>query len=161
MIRSSFSFLAKIILSSLGLIMALSHEARSEAPRFETKSIILRPQNIRVVVEIADNDDKRQHGLMFRRELPKDRGMLFIFPDEALRHFWMKNTFIPLSLGFFDKNRKLIEIADLPPVKSEMQRDIPSYQSRRHAQYVLEVNQGWFKRHKIQAGEAYFEWIRP
>ncbi|MCX7674439.1 MAG: DUF192 domain-containing protein, partial [Bdellovibrionaceae bacterium] len=86
---------------------------------------------IRVVVEIADNDDKRQHGLMFRRELPKDRGMLFIFPDEALRHFWMKNTFIPLSLGFFDKNRKLIEIADLPPVKSEMQRDIPSYQSRR------------------------------
>jgi hypothetical protein len=101
MIRSSFSFLAKIILSSLGLIMALSHEARSEAPRFETKSIILRPQNIRVVVEIADNDDKRQHGLMFRRELPKDRGMLFIFPDEALRHFWMKNTFISPEFGFF------------------------------------------------------------
>ena len=128
------------------------------APQFKTKNIILYPQKIPLKVEIADEERQRQYGLMFRRKLSSNQGMLFVFPDEALRHFWMKNTFIPLSLGFFNKNRRLIEIADLPAVKSELQTNIPSYQSIHPAQYVLEVNQGWFQRNKITTTDTYFEW---
>ncbi len=106
-------------------------------------------------VEIALTEQEHQTGLMNRTHLKKNAGMLFIFSDEGQRSFWMKNTFIPLSLGFFDKNKKLLEMVDLNPASSLLQKEVPSYSSQSHAQYVLEVNQGWFKKYKIKIGEYF------
>jgi uncharacterized membrane protein (UPF0127 family) len=91
-------------------------------------------------VEIADAPQKQALGLMFRDSMPADRGMLFIFPNEAPRSFWMKNTRIPLDIMYFDKNLKLVSLsADTPPCRI---RRCPSYPSLAPAKYVLELNAG-------------------
>lgn len=91
-------------------------------------------------VEIADTTDKQALGLMFRDSMPDDQGMLFIFPNEAPRSFWMKNTRIPLDIMYFDKDLKMVSVsADTPPCKV---RRCPSYPSKGPAMYVLELNAG-------------------
>ena len=107
----------------------------------------------KVVVEIAETDSERSLGLMHRKSLAAGYGMLFIFETEKPLNFWMKNTFIPLSIGFFDKNKVLVDIQDMKPVVSSTQTDIPSYESKKPAQYALEVNKGWFKKNKVKIGD--------
>jgi uncharacterized protein len=106
-------------------------------------------------VEIAENDKQTSLGLMFRKSLADGSGMLFIFPGEEPRSFWMKNTFIPLSIGFFNAKKTLIDIQDMVPAVSEMQTSFPSYHSKSPAQYALEVPKGWFTKHKIKLGEKF------
>lgn len=94
----------------------------------------------RFSVEIADTQQKQALGLMFRDQMPADQGMLFIFPAEAPRSFWMKNTRIPLDIMYFDKDLKLVSIsADTPPCRVKR---CPSYPSIAPAKYVLELNAG-------------------
>ena len=77
---------------------------------------------------------------MFRDSMPRDEGMIFIFPNEAPRSFWMKNTRIPLDIMYFDKDLKLVSIsADTPPCRVSR---CPSYPSSKPAMYVLELNAG-------------------
>ena len=91
-------------------------------------------------VEIADTREKQALGLMFRDEMPANEGMLFIFPNEAPRSFWMKNTRIALDIMYFDKDLKLVSIsADAQPCKVSR---CPSYPSIAPAKYVLELNAG-------------------
>ena len=91
-------------------------------------------------VEIADTSEKHALGLMFRDSMPSDHGMFFIFPAEAPRGFWMKNTRIPLDIMYFDKDLKLVSIsADTPPCRVSR---CPSYPSIVPAKYVLELNAG-------------------
>jgi len=91
-------------------------------------------------VEIADTSEKQALGLMFRDSMPDDQGMLFIFPIEAPRSFWMKNTRIPLDIMYFDKDYRLVSIsADTPPCRVSR---CPSFPSIAPAQYVLELNAG-------------------
>ncbi len=67
----------------------------------------------------------------------------------------MKNTFIPLSIGFFDSQKTLVDIQDMEPVKSEMDQNPKSYLSQSPAQFALEVNQGWFAKNKIKIGDRF------
>lgn len=67
----------------------------------------------------------------------------------------MKNTFIPLSIGFFNSKKVLVDIQDMEPAKSEMDQNPKSYLSRSPAQYALEVNQGWFQKNKIKLGDRF------
>jgi uncharacterized membrane protein (UPF0127 family) len=91
-------------------------------------------------VEIADTREKQALGLMFRDEMPADKGMLFIFPSEAPRSFWMKNTRIPLDIMYFDKDLNMVSIsADTQPCRVSR---CPSYPSIAPAKYVLELNAG-------------------
>ena len=91
-------------------------------------------------VDIADTRDKQALGLMFRESMAADHGMLFIFPAEAPRSFWMKNTRIPLDIMYFDEDFKLVSIsADTPPCRVSR---CPSYPSTAPAKYVLELNAG-------------------
>ena len=106
-------------------------------------------------IEVATTPKQLQRGLMYRSELKEDAGMLFIFTGERNRSFWMKNTFIDLSIGFFDKDRKLLRVLDMNGVKTEMEVNPPRYQSRVLAKYALEVNKGWFKRNKIKLGTRF------
>ncbi len=107
-----------------------------------------------LAVEIADTEPRRSQGLMFRKKLEPGHGMLFIFPDESPRGFWMKNTLIPLSIGYFDKTKKLIRILDMDPQPGVSDFDLRIYNSDLGAQYALEVPQGWFSEKKIKIGDG-------
>ena len=106
-------------------------------------------------VEIADTQEKRSQGLMYRKKLPSNAGMLFIFDKESIQNFWMKNTFIDLTIGFFDKSRVLIDMQDMDGVKSILQKDIPRASSKFPAKFALEVNKGWFKKNGIKLGQKF------
>lgn len=110
-----------------------------------------------IEVEVAETEVQHQHGLMFRKELAPDHGMIFIFKNEETRNFWMKNTFVDLSIGFFNKNKELIDIQEMQSVKTLVEQP-KTYQSKGPAQYVLEMPKNWFKKKNIKKG-AKFEFL--
>jgi uncharacterized membrane protein (UPF0127 family) len=94
----------------------------------------------RFTVELADTSEKQALGLMFRDHLADDRGMLFLFPGEAMRSFWMKNTRIPLDIFYFDSGLRLVSVAkNAQPCRSQR---CPPYPSAAPARYVLELRAG-------------------
>lgn len=112
-----------------------------------------------IQVEIADTIEKRNRGLMFRKSLPKDQGMLFVFPSSQTLSFWMKNTYIPLSIGFFNSKRQLLEVQDMEPESILLKEPRKTYKSRLPAKYALEMNKGWFSKNKIKLGTK-FKYLR-
>ena len=100
-------------------------------------------------VEVAATPEKREVGLMYRRELPADNGMLFIFPAERVNSFWMKNTSIPLDMIFISRGRKIVGIVhDTVPFSLDGRSvSVPS-------QYVLEINGGLSRRYGFKAGDV-------
>ena len=105
-----------------------------------------RVDSIPISVEVADSDFLRDRGLMFRQNMGEDEGMLFIFPESDQRGFWMKNTYIPLSIAFLDDNGTILNIADMSP------HDLNTTYSEGPARGALEMNQGWFERNGISPG---------
>ncbi|MDE3046422.1 MAG: DUF192 domain-containing protein [Verrucomicrobiota bacterium] len=101
-------------------------------------------------VEIAQTPAQHEQGLMGRRELAEDSGMLFVFEQNQILQFWMKNTPLPLSVGFFDENRALINVADMAPNTLRIHR------SKRPARYALELHRHWFRDHHIKPGMKFY-----
>jgi uncharacterized protein len=102
-------------------------------------------------VEIAEDDATRTQGLMFRESMPADHGMLFIWPEDAPRAFWMKNTLIALDILHFDSRMRLVDMhLDVQPCRSER---CPSYPGARPAQYVVELNAGTAARLGLKLGD--------
>lgn len=124
----------------------------SERPVFKKRKIKISGHT--VVVEIADTDERRAYGLMFRERLPPDVGMLFIFDNEEMRSFWMQNTLIPLSIGYFGREKILNEVIDMQPVVMGAARP-KTYPSRQKAMFALEMNIGWYDRNKIRPGVSF------
>lgn len=112
--------------------------------------------NSKIIVEIADTTELRKKGLSGRTSLPDDTGMLFIFDTPQICSFWMKDTKVPLSIGFFDAEKKLVERIDMFPETTS--KKLTVYKSAKPALYALEVPCGWFRTNQIQPGEI-FEWI--
>jgi len=100
-----------------------------------------------VDAEIARTDEERSRGLMFRYRLPENQGMLFIFEKPGNHSFYMKNTFIPLSIAFISKEYRIVKIAHMNPL-DETTYHYPSVPVK----YALEMNQGWFQKRRIKAG---------
>ncbi len=107
---------------------------------------------VKLIVELALSFDEQEQGLMYRKSLAPGYGMLFIFPNEQPRQFWMKNTLIPLSIAFIDEKKTIFQISDMNPVKTLIQKKYDRAASIKPAKYVLEVPQGWFLVHKIGVG---------
>jgi uncharacterized membrane protein (UPF0127 family) len=107
-------------------------------------------EQVRVRVEIADDEAELARGLMYRTALAEDRGMLFVFEGEQRLSFWMKNTLIPLSIAFMDSEGRIVDIQDMRPLDD----DPPSYVSAEPAQYALEVNQGFFEERGVEVGDS-------
>ncbi len=107
-----------------------------------------------VNIEIADDDAKRTQGLMYRDSMAEHEAMLFIFPDEAERSFWMKNTIMPLDIIYADSAKQIITVQRNAVPYSET-----SIPSNGLAQYVVEVNAGFCDRHNIGSGD-HIEWVR-
>lgn len=99
-------------------------------------------------IEVADSDVLRARGLMYRKTLPKNGGMLFIHDNEQILSFWMKNTYIPLDIIFVNSNYEIITIHhNTSPLKEW------SYTSTEAAQYVVEVNAGFCSNYNIKTGD--------
>lgn len=106
-----------------------------------------------VTVEVAKTSEEASYGLMFKRQLGVNDGMLFVFSQPQPLSFWMKNTFVDLSIAYFDENKILLEIIDMKAAQSELQNHFDSYPSSKPAQYALEMNKGWFKNNNIKKGD--------
>jgi len=105
----------------------------------------------RYSVEIADNDEERARGLMFRDSMDASHGMLFIHESEEPQAYWMKNTHIPLDILYFDDKHKLVtQQRDVPPCS--LGDRCPPYASNAPARYVLELNAGEAARINLQDG---------
>ncbi len=97
--------------------------------------------------EVARTPDERAQGLMNRRHMGKNDGMLFVFEQAQPVSMWMKNTLLPLSVAFIDEQGRIINIAEMLP------ETLDSHSSLAPAKYALEMNAGWFDQHGILAGK--------
>jgi len=100
-----------------------------------------------VTAEIAVTQEDRNKGLMFRKKLPDGEGMLFVFERDEVLSFWMKNTYIPLSIAFIASDGRIVDIKDMYP------HDTNSVYSSRSVRYALEVPQGWFSRAGVKSAD--------
>jgi uncharacterized membrane protein (UPF0127 family) len=98
-------------------------------------------------LEVCANDAERAMGLMYRRSLAQDAGMIFVFSDERVNSFWMKNTYIPLDMVFVGRDMKVVGILhDVPPL-NQLPRSV-----EKPSMYVLEFAAGTMKRHGVVEG---------
>ena len=141
------------LLGALALAAMLACTACAETPpaaAIDTPSVTLRGHAF--MVELASTPAEQEHGLMDRTSMPADHGMLFVFPDDEPRTFWMKNTLIPLDMLFFDAAHKLVAIqADTQPCKADPCR---LYPSNAPARYVLELNAGVAAKFGLRKGDV-------
>jgi uncharacterized protein len=96
--------------------------------------------------ELAQSDTEQMTGMMFRREMGANDGMLFVNATASTRCFWMRNTYVPLSIAFIADDGSIVNIADMEPLSEK------SHCSARPVRFALEVNRGWFAKRGIQAG---------
>ncbi len=115
----------------------------------QTVAIDTGDADVRVQVEVADDMDEMQKGLMGRTTLAEDAGMLFVYPEERELSFWMKDTLIPLSIAFMDAEGRIVDIRDMKALDDKP----PHYTSAEPARYALEVNEGFFDERGVEVGD--------
>lgn len=101
----------------------------------------------RIHAELANTEETRRKGLMFRESLDSNSGMLFVFDSAETQCFWMRNTPLPLSIAFLANDGTVINIADMTPHSDD------THCSERPVRYALEMAQGWFATHDIKVGQ--------
>lgn len=106
-------------------------------------------ETVHFSVEIADSGLEKLKGLMFRKELGRHRGMLFVYEEQAVRCFWMKNTRIPLDIIFINEKKTVGNIEEADPCNSS---PCKRYCSKDRVRYVLEINQGLSKEYGFGKG---------
>ncbi|CAG0983428.1 hypothetical protein BURK1_01866 [Burkholderiales bacterium] len=99
-----------------------------------------------VTAEVAGTPEQRTIGLMYRFSLPADHGMLFVFAAPQPLAFWMRNTYIPLSIAYIDADGRILNVADMAP------RDESTHASHGAALYALEMRKGWFAERRLGPG---------
>lgn len=104
-----------------------------------------------VNVEVVDTPAEREIGLMFRKSLGEDEGMLFIFENSGNYPFWMKNTLIPLDMIWINSDFKIVEIQTAVPCTQE---PCGVYGGKELAKYVVEVNAGFAEKNWIKVGDG-------
>ena len=102
------------------------------------ETVTLEINGIPFVVEVARTEEEQRQGLMLRKKMPLDHGMLFPYESDRVLHFWMKDTILPLSIAFISSDGIIMEIYDMSP------KSLRTVSSRQSVRYALEVNQGVF-----------------
>jgi hypothetical protein len=130
-----------------------SRESAPAEPQFtrEGELSFLRADGTEITkidIEIADDDYQRERGLMYRKQMQLQQGMLFIFEEEEIRSFWMKNTYLPLDILYVNEAREVVRIHENTPTQNE--NPIPSGYP---AKYVVEVNAGFCAVYGIKTGD--------
>jgi uncharacterized membrane protein (UPF0127 family) len=102
----------------------------------------------KIEIQIANTEFDRELGLMYRKSMEENQGMLFIFPAESVQSFWMRNTYIPLDMIFVNSNKRIITIHKDTKTLSDQ-----TYRSTAPAKYVIEVNAGFADKYNIKDGD--------
>lgn len=138
---------ARRALASLCLLLAGGAQALTPGqPQLSLERVSLTAGMYRIDAQVAKTVPTQQFGLMFRKEMPQHEGMLFMFPDDAVHCFWMKNTLIPLTAAFVQADGTVVNLADMQPHSTQ------SHCSDKPVRFVLEMNQGWFQSRGIKPG---------
>ena len=114
-------------------------------PRLKTITLYIGPHEVQA--ELALTRTQIATGMMFRKDMKEEEGMLFVFPRPHQTGFYMKNTTVPLSAAYIDREGNILEIHPLEPLNEK-----PVIADTDQVQFVLEMNQGWFARHNITEG---------
>lgn len=132
--------------ASIFLALPIGASAQQHAqPSLPTTSLSAGIHIIRA--EVANTEDSRRSGLMFRKELAGNDGMLFVFEDPDVQCFWMHNTPLPLSIAFIADDGVIVNIEDMAPQTDD------THCAKKPVRYALEMAQGWFDSHGIKAGK--------
>ena len=126
------------------LVLALAATALSA--RAQMPEIPLTIAGHKLTAEVAATNPERMQGLMHRRMMPENRGMLFVFTEVSRHAMWMENTFIPLSVAFIDSDGVITNIEDMKPHTRD------SHPATKPVRYALEMNLGWFAKRGIKPG---------
>jgi uncharacterized protein len=136
--------LSRVLLPAL--LMCTSHAASAQSAQPELPSITLQAGMHLIKAELADDPGKRQTGLMMRKEMATNHGMLFVFDRPDVQCFWMKNTLLPLSIAFIADDGAIVNIADMQALSES------NHCSAKPIRYALEMHQGWFAKRGIKTG---------
>ena len=137
----------KLLLFLVFFLCSLSCKA---IEKFEKRELVIEGKagNVTLMTELAITQAQREQGLMYRKELKDGEGMLFVFQNDQLLSFWMKNTLIPLSIAYISSEGRILEIYDMRP------GNLDPVRSSRSVHYALEVPQGWFGRAGLGVGDS-------
>jgi uncharacterized protein len=127
--------------------------AAHAAETLPTRSLSIKGHKL--VAEIAVTPEQRATGLMNRFSLRPDHGMLFVFEKSEPHGFWMKNTFVPLSIAFIDERGSIVNVEDMAP------HDETTHWPKRPVRYALEMRKGWFGERGIGEGDRVEGLPRP
>lgn len=123
-----------------------------QRPPLPTAEVVLEPEGgepVTVQVEVAATDATRRRGLMFRRHMPPDGGMLFVFEAPDVQSFWMRNTFLALDILFIDADHRVVGVVPDATPLTDAERAVDA-----ESQYVLEVHAGFAREHDVRPGTA-------
>jgi uncharacterized protein len=133
---------ARLLLAALWIAAPLA----AAQPQAKLPTLALNAGIHVIQAEVADTFPSRAQGLMFRKSLGANHGMLFVFPEAGPQCMWMKNTYVPLSVAFIDERGVILNIADMQPQTED------SHCAAGPARYALEMNRGWFAAKGVRPG---------
>ena len=137
----------RCLAASLALAAAcLGTTQAQEGPQLDLQRVDLAAGMHRIDAQLAVTPQERETGLMHRKDMPSNEGMLFVFSVPAVQCFWMKNTLLPLTAAFVADDGTIVNLADMKP------QTLDSHCSDKPVRFVLEMNQGWFARRGIKPG---------
>ena len=137
--------LSQLILA-ISLTAPVLHTQAQGAPQTTLPRTSITAGMYLIDAQVAMTPREREIGLMFRKEMPVQEGMLFVFEQPATQCFWMKNTILPLTAAFVADDGTIVNLADMKPMTED------SHCSAKPVRYVLEMNVGWFDKRGIKAG---------
>lgn len=132
------------LIFSIGLILSLISTAHAQTPMPRME---LTAGFYRIEAEVAANQKNRMQGLMHRRSMQPNEGMIFVFTQEDRHCMWMRNTFLPLSVAFLDSEGRILNIEDMEPQTED------NHCAAAPARFALEMNKGWFAAKGIKPGQ--------
>jgi uncharacterized protein len=140
-LRTALPFVVALFGLSAAHAQSPTNEPQTRLPR-----VTLTASIHQIDSQVASTPEQRVTGLMFRKDMPVNEGMLFVFEQPTTQCFWMKNTLLPLTAAFVADDGTIVNLADMKPQTTD------SHCSTKPVRYVLEMNQGWFAKRGLKAG---------
>lgn len=137
---------AGFVLTVLMAMFPLAKGFATDSGNGQLKTVNLKAGQQVIRAEVAETEAERGRGLMYRKSLPENGGMLFVYGAPVRTCMWMKNTAIPLSVAFIDRNGVILNIEEMKPFTTD------SHCSEGWVYYALEMNAGWFAKNGLVPG---------
>jgi uncharacterized protein len=139
-------FFTHLFFAAAAICIALPQHAQAQDQAQKLPTVTLSAGMHVIQAMVAQTPDERGTGLMFRKEMGNNEGMLFIFEQASTQCFWMKNTLLPLSAAFVRDDGSIVNIEDMKP------QSLDSHCSKEPVRFVLEMHQGWFAKKGLKPG---------